>query len=228
MTDRPEQLFATAATADQIDAGVGIIWWAKHAEGGYALTVLDYLIEEMPAVNSGWIGSLFKRSAELDTKHQPATRGCHLRVEHPGLIDVLLRAHSAFRDTRAADAIDRTAFNIGVIRDDETARWPATLDARADAIRPQVNTGKVVKLETGLRRFGFRAIKTNHLISQIKRHRPGDAASAGELLHAFVLGVLLGTAPKRTSWFSQPMPGAAKSSPPGSPFGPYFKGSRPF
>jgi hypothetical protein len=228
VTDRPERIFATAATADQVDAGVGTVWWATHPPGGYALTVLDYQLDEMSSVNADWIGALFARSTELVTEHEPATRGCFVRVEHPGLADVLRRADAAFRDTAASRAYNRSAFDIQSIKDYEAAKWPLTLDERTDAIRPLVNSGKVVKLETGLRRFGFRAVRTNHLIGQIRRHRPGDAASAGELLNAFVLGVLLGTTPERASYFGPfPSARAAQSAPSSGPFGAYVQGRRP-
>jgi hypothetical protein len=228
MRDGPDRIFATVATADQIDAAIAVIWWATQPPGGFALRVLDYQIAELAAVNSEWIGAVITRSAELEAEHGPAARdGCPIRVEHPGLIDVLRRADAAFRDTPAS-ARYRSAFDLQPIRDYEAAKWPATLDERADMVRPLVNSGKVVKLETGLARFGFRAIRTNHLVSQIKRHRPGDAASAGELLHAFVLGVLLGTTPERMSWFDRPDPGAPKSSPGSGPFGgAYLPGRRP-
>jgi hypothetical protein len=226
--ERPERIFATAATADQIDAAIAVIWWATQPPGGFALRVLDYRLDEIAAVNAEWIGAVIARSAELEAEHGPAAReGCPIRVEHPGLNDVLLRADAAFRD-RAVGARNRFAFDLQPIKDYEAAKWPATLDERTDMVRPLVNSGKVVKLETGLRRFGFRAIRTNHLVSQIRRHRPGDAASAGELMHAFVLGVLLGTTPARMSWFDRPDPSTPKSSPGSGPFGgAYLPGRRP-
>lgn len=224
MTDRPETIFATAATADQVDAGVGVIWWATHAPGGYALTVLDYQLDEVSAINADWLGSLFARSAELVAEHRPVTHECFVRVEHPGLLDLIKRADAAFRDTKASEKINRSEFDIRPIRGYESAKWPATLDQRTDSVRPLVNSGKVVKLETGLRRFSWRAIRTNHLIAQIKRHRPGDGASAGELLQAFVLGVLLGATPRSVSSFG-PFP--EKGTPSAGPFGSYIQGRRP-
>lgn len=222
------ELFATAATADRVDAGVGIIWFAKHPPGDFALTVIDYFIYQTSEIDADWVGTFFKRSAELVTKHQPATRSCMLRVEHLGLVDVLKRANEAFRDTQASKAVDSTAFDIRPIKDYESAKWPATLDERCFAIRPQVDSGKVIRTETGLRRFNFRAMRTNHLKDQIKRHRPGDAASAGELLQAFVLGVLLGTTPKRSSFFDAcNQPRGEKSSPANGPFGSFVRGRRP-
>lgn len=218
------ELFATAATADQIDAGVGVIWWATHPPGDYALTALDYDIFEMPAINAKWIDAFFERSAKLAAEHKPATPGCLLRIEHPGLKNVLKLADEAYRDTPASRAVDRYAFDIRPIKDSEAAKWPATLDERAFSIRPLVDSGKVVKVATGLRRFSWRAIRTNHLLSQVKQHRPGDAASAGELLHAFVLGTLLGTTPKGTSCFGRAPP---KGSPSSGPFGAYLPGRRP-
>lgn len=233
MTETHE-LFATAATADQNDAGIGLIWWATHPPGEYALTVLDYDLTDMAAVDGEWIGKVFKRSGELLENHKPKKRDCRLRVEHPGLVDVLKRADAAYRDTKASEVLDRDAYDIRPIGEHEKAKWPTTFDERMSAIRPLVNSGKVVKLETGLRRFSFRAIRTNHLVSQIKQHRPGDAASAGELLHSFVLGVLLGTKPKGTSWFSRepgPLLGGGgsppQSTPSTGPFGIYVPGRRP-
>lgn len=232
MTDRPETIFATAATADQTDAGSGVIWWATHAPGGYALTVLDYQLDEVSAINADWISSLFARSAELVAEHRPVTHECFVRVEHPGLLDLIKRADVAFRDTKGSEKVNRSEFDTRPIRGYESAKWPATLDERTDSVRPLVNSGKVVKLETGLRRFGFRAIRTNHLVAQIRRHRPGDAASAGELLQAFVLGVLLGTTPRRMSYFEAmgrllDRPETEKSTPSKGPFGGYISGKRP-
>lgn len=232
MTDRSETIFATAATADQIDAGIGVIWWATHAPGSYALTVLDYQLDEVSAINADWIGSLFARSAELVAKHSPVTDECFVRVEHPGLLNLIKRANVAFRDTKASEKINRSEFDIQPIRGYQSAKWPATLDERTDSVRPLVNSGKVVKLETGLRRFSFRAIRTNHLVAQIRRHRPGDAASAGELLQAFVLGVLLGTTPRSMSYFEAmgrllDRPETTKSAPSANPFASYLPGKRP-
>ena len=222
-----EKIFATAATCDQPDAGVAVIWWAAHGPGEFALTALDYQLDETPAITADWIGSLFARSADLDAAHKPEMRGCFVRVEHAGLAEVLRRADGAFSDTAASGAIDRSAFDIRRVGEHQIAKWPATLDERAAEIRPLVNSGRTIKLETGLRRFSFRAIRTNHLVAQIKRHRPGDAASAGELLHAFVLGVLLGTR-RLSSWFDQPLPSTARRTAPQNPFaGGYIPGQRP-
>jgi hypothetical protein len=219
-------IFATAATADQSDAGVGVIWFATHPPDDYALTVLDYDLCEMPAVNADWLGALLRRSAELVGEHKPTAAQCFLRVEHPGLLDVLKRADSAYRDTKASDATDRSAYDIRPIKTHESAKWPATLDERMSAIRPLVNSGRTVKLETGLRRFSFRALRTNHLVAQIRQHRPGDAASAAELLHAFVLGVLIGTTKKPMSFF-EAADAARGAAPSVGPFGPYIPGQRP-
>jgi hypothetical protein len=230
--DETRELFATVATADQIEAGVGVIWWATHPAGGYALTVIDYDIFDIPSINAEWLGTLFARCADLVTTHRPATRGCHLRVEHPGLINVLNRADAAYRDTPATNKVNRSIFDIRPVKDHEkrykSVQWPESLDERAFSIRPLVDSGKVVKVEKGLRRFSFRAVRTNHLIAQIKQHRPGDAASAGELLHAFVLGVLLGTTPKPSTFFTAcSQPPASESPPSAGPFGTYIQGRRP-
>lgn len=223
------RLFATAATADRIDAGCGVIWWATHPPGDYALTVLDYALVDMPAVNAAWLDALYQRSADLIATHKPAMRECPLRVEHPGLLDVLEHAEEARADAPAHARVDRSAVAVQPVSGYETAKWPATLDERAFAIRPSVDSGKIVKLETGLRRFSFRAIRTNHLVSQIKQHRPGNAESAGELLQAFVLGVLLATAPKTPSlidYFDDRPDGAL--APSAGPFGAgYIAGNRP-
>jgi hypothetical protein len=224
--DETRELFATVATADQVDAGVGVIWWATHPPGDFALTVVDYDIFDVPSVNAEWLGTLFGRCADLVAKHKPERPGCLLRVEHPGLINVMKRADEAYRDTPAR-GVDRSIFDIKPVRDYESKKWPLTLDERAFSIRPLVDSGKVVKVEKGLRRFSFRAIRTNHLISQIKQHRPGDAASAGELLHAFVLGVLLGTTPRSMCCFEAYWQSASKSKPSAGPFGPYVQGRRP-
>ena len=235
-----KDLFATAATANQVDAGVGVIWWTTHPEGGYALTAIDYDIFDVASINADWLGTFFERSAALVAKHRPSTRGCNLRVEHPGLINILKRADDAYRDT--APKVDRSQFDIQPVKYYEAKKWPPKLDDRAFSIRPLVDSGKVVKVETGLRRFSFRAIRTNHLIAQIKNHRPGDAESAGELLHAFVLGVLLGTQQRSLSYFeafeqmkrNDARKAAARTSTPLSgpsdgPFGgAYIPGRRPW
>lgn len=226
-----QELFATAATAEKVDAGVGVIWWAKHPAGGYALTALDYDLFDVSAINADWLGAFFERSADLVAKHQPVTRSCHLRVEHGGLNNVLKRAGDAFCDTPAARTVNRSFFDIQSVKNYEAAKWPKTLDERAFEIRPLVDSGKVVKVETGLRRFSFRSIRTNHLISQIKAHRPGDAQSAGELLHAFVLGVLLGTTRRSMSYFeafAHRDVQRAESKPSSGPFGAYVPGRRPW
>jgi hypothetical protein len=229
------ELYATAATADQIDAGIGVIWWARHPEGGYGLTIVDYDIFQVVSINGDWIGALFERSAKLAEQHKPATKGCHLRVEHPGLIHILERADAAFRDTAANRTINRYDFDIRPVKDYEADKWPKSLDERAFSIRPLVDSGKVVKVEKGLKRFSFRSIRTNHLISQIKAHRPGEAASAGELLYAFVLGVLLGTTRRSKSFFDvdfvigRAQSSAKKPSPSEGPFGSgYIPGRRPW
>lgn len=226
------ELFATAATADQNGAGVGVIWWATHPPGDYALSVLDYDISEVPAVNADWIGAILERSKQIDALHAPAQRGCHIRVEHAGLAEIFKRADAAYRDTPAPSAIDRSIFSILPIKPHEAAKWAPTLDERAFSIRPLVDSGKIVKIEKGLRRLSFRAIKTNHLISQIRRHRPGDAASAGELLHAFVLGVLLGTTPRSMSFFEaharRDQTKDQNNTASKGPFGAYIPGRRPW
>lgn len=241
--DETQELYATVATADQVDAGVGVVWWATHPAGGYSLTVVDYDIFDMPSVNAEWLGTLLGRCVDLAEKHKPERRGCHLRVEHPGLINVLKRADAAYRDTPAGrtvptrGGIDRSLFDIRPV-DYESEKWPATLDERAFSIRPLVDSGKVVKVEMGLRRFSFRSLRTNHLISQVKAHRPGDAASAGELLCAFVLGVLLGTTPRSMCFFEacaqmkrndeRKRLNIPQSGPAAGPFGAgYIRGRRP-
>jgi hypothetical protein len=223
-----KDMFATAATADQVDAGVGVIWWATHPEGSYAMTAIDYDIFDVAAINSEWLEAFFKRSADLVEKHQPAMRECLLRVEHSGLNNVLKRADDAFRDTPAARTVNRSVFDIRPVKEYETGKWPKSLDERAFEIRPLVDSGKIVKIETGLRRFSFRSIRTNHLIAQVKAHRPGDATTAGELLHAFVLGVLLGTKRRSSSFFDVAAPRTAKSTASKGPFGAYVPGKRPW
>lgn len=42
MTATPQKIFATMATADRIDAGVGVIWWSLTPCGPYLLHALDY------------------------------------------------------------------------------------------------------------------------------------------------------------------------------------------
>jgi hypothetical protein len=221
-----QEIFATAATADKPEAGMGVVWWAKHPPGGYALTALDYGLFDMPEINAEWLGTFFERSAELIATHQPATRGCLLRVEHLGLGNVLKRCDDAFRDTPANRTVNRSIFDIRPVKQYESKKWPATLDERAFHIRPLVDSGKVIKVATGLKRFSFRSIKTNHLISQVKSHRPGDAQSAGDVLHAFILGVLLGATQKSMSYFDafgqRDAKGDAKPS--SGPFGAYIPG----
>jgi hypothetical protein len=222
------ELFATAATADKLDAGIGVIWWATHPPGAYALTALDYDLFDVSEINADWLKTFSERSADLVAKHQPTTRGCHLRVEHPGLKSVLKLADSAYRDMPSS-GVNRSNFEILPVRESESKKWPTTLDDRAFAIRPLVDSGKVVKIETGLRRFSFRAVRTNHLIAQVKSHRPGDAQSAGELLHAFVLGVLLGTTPRSfgvLEALDRLKNSAATNNPSSGPFGPYVQGRR--
>jgi hypothetical protein len=214
-------LFATAATADRADADTGVIWWATDVEG-YALAILDYDLFAVRSVNSAWAAAFFKRSAELVAQHTPAVRGCHLRVEHAGLVDLLRRADDAFRDTKPADAIDRSAFDIRPVREHESARWPSTFDERAYAVRPLVGSEKVIKPATGMRIFPWKSINANHLAAQVRRHKPGDPAS--ELVGAFILGVLLGTTKRRMSFFGTP---PKKPNPETSPFGPYVRGGRP-
>jgi hypothetical protein len=221
------EMFATCGTADQIDAGIGVIWWATHSPGNFALSVVDYDVFEVPTINAAWLADFFARSVELVAKYQPNERGCLLRVEQKGLLNILKLADEAYVDATGSRGVDRSIYDIRKIRDHEAAKWPVTLDERAFLIRPLVNSGKVVKLETGLRRFSFRAIRTNHLVSQIKRHRPGDAASAGELLHAFVLGVLLGTTRRSMSCFERFGPAPEKGAPSKGPFGGYISGKRP-
>ena len=242
--DETQELYATVATADQVDAGVGVVWWATHPAGGYSLTVVDYDIFDMPSVNAEWLGNLLGRCVDLAEKHKPERRGCHLRVEHPGLINVLKRADAAYRDTPAGR--NRTdarrhrsiAFRYPHGVTTKSEKWPVTLDERAFSIRPLVDSGKVVKVEMGLRRFSFRSLRTNHLISQVKAHRPGDAASAGELLCAFVLGVLLGTTPRSMCFFEacaqmkrndeRKRLNIPQSGPAAGPFGAgYIRGRRP-
>ncbi|MGH8328356.1 MAG: hypothetical protein ACRET2_16515 [Steroidobacteraceae bacterium] len=133
------------------------------------------------------------RSIELDNEHKPARTGCLLRVEHFGLRSVLERADEAFRASDDARTVERTAFDLKPVSDTERAKWPATLDERMSSLRPLINSGRVVRYGRGLGRYNWRARRINHLSEQLRQHRPGDATSAGELLQAFVLGVLLGT-----------------------------------
>lgn len=223
----PAKLFATAATADMADAAVGIVWWATDVDG-YALKILDYDFFDVSAINADWIGTYLDRCVDLVAKHKPADRECHLRVEHPGLVNILKRADDAYREI-GRRGIDRAIFDIKPIKTHEAAKWPLSLDERAFSIRPLVDSGKVIKIETGLKRFTFRSIKTNHLLSAIKRHRPGDSTTASELLHAFVLGVLLGTTRQSMTYFEAIGKlidqGGAKPAPSANPFfGPYIPG----
>lgn len=226
-----DDIFATAGTAAALDAGIGVVWWAMHPPGDYVLTVLDYRISEIPGISSDWIGDFFKRSAELVATHKPIHPGCHLRVEHPGLINVLKRADEAFCDTQAAGAINRDAFDIKPITSYESAKWKPTLDERMAELSPLVKSGRVIRPAAGLPWFNWRARKLNHLKDQVERHRPGDAASAGELLQAFVLGVLLATTPKSKSFLELVgswSDGGGATPPSEGPFGlGYISGRRP-
>lgn len=228
-----KRLFATAATADREGAGVGVIWWAVGPPDGYALSLLDYRICEMADVNAQWIRDFFWRSIELDNESHAEEIGCHLRVEHSGLLSILERADEAFRDTKDAGTVNRSAFAIDPIRQFESAKWPATLDDRVSQIRPLVNSKRVVR-GPGLPWFSFRGLRVNHLREQVGAHRTGDAASAGELLQAFILGVLIGTTPEPIGWFDKRNPFCSgsntppKSNPASGPFGGgYVKGQRP-
>lgn len=221
-----ETVFATAATADRANAEIGIIWWLTSVEG-YALAVADYDLFDVASVNADWVETFFRRSAELVAEHDPATRGCFLRVEHHGLIDLFTRADGAYRETRSGERLDRSAFDIREVEEYEAKKWPATFDERAYAVRPLVDSKKVIRPATGLRRFAWNSIYSNHLAAQVRGHRPGDAPC--ELVGAFVLGVLLGTTPRSMSFFAamnrRDAP-EAKSAP--SQFaGAYLPGRRP-
>jgi hypothetical protein len=216
-------LFATAATGDADDSGVAVIWFTTHPADDFALKAVSYEQHPMSAVDAEWVEQFFKRSADLVTAHEPQTKGCLLRVEHPGLLDVLKRADAAFRDTES-EPVDRSIYDIRPVKEWESSRWPATFDERASSIRPLVNSGRAIKFDTRLRKFA--AAGKNALLSKLRQHRPGDSA-VGALLHAFVLGVLLGTTRRPACFFT-----AAKDDPEGSPssgpFGSYIPGRRPW
>lgn len=186
MDERPEKLFATIATCDRPDAGVGVVWFAFSPRGTYLLRVVDYSLESMSAINGEWLEAFFAQSAELVRLHRPVFSGCVGWVEDAGLVSVLEAAGRAREGAGVPDGYD-----IERVRDSAAAAWPATIDERVAQTRALVNSGTVVRIESGLRRFAFRGTKTDHLVAQLRRHRRGDAASAGELLHVFVLALLL-------------------------------------
>lgn len=218
-----QTVFCTAATADRTDADIGLIWWATGVEG-YALEILDYELHETEAINAAWIGEVLARCAELASSRKPAQRGCFVRVEHPGLTELLRRAEEAFSHTNAADRVDSAQYAIRPVKEYEAAKWPTTFDERAYAIRPLVESNKVIRPATRLRRFSWNAIYTNHLAAQVARHKPG--APASELVVAFTLGVLLGTTPQRKSFFDF-MDRGDSEDPSSDRFGPYVPGPRP-
>ncbi len=187
--ERPESLFATIATCDRPDAGVGVIWFAFNSRGRYLLHVLDRSLEDMSAVRGEWLAALFAQGAELARKYRPIEPGCIAWVERGGGLLELLEA--AGRAWEASGGSAEDGIDLQPVRDSDSASWPATIDERVAAMRPLVNSGTVVRIESGLRRFAFRGTTTEHLVAQLRRHRPGDPSSAGELLHAFVLGLFL-------------------------------------
>ena len=194
---RPHRVFATAATCERVDGGVGTIWWAHTPRGEFLLRVLDYDLAPMQAVNDKFVEALFQRSAELVGRNDPLETRCITYCEAGGLLDQFrLAVRASFS---AGVALDRNVADIALAPAQELAKWPPTLDGRAAMVRPLVNSGTTIRLETGLRQFSFRAIRTNHLIAAIKNHRPGAPETATELMNAFVLGIMLARASDRRS-----------------------------
>jgi hypothetical protein len=215
-----EVLFASVATSDAGDPDVGVVYWLRHPGGSFAATILDYSITEIADIDANWIAAALNRGAELAALHNPAQPGCALRVEQPGLRQILEGANAAYRDS-PEQRLHQWHYRVDPIKDYEAEKWPATFIERAAMIRQLVNSGRVIRAETGLRRFTFRAIKSNHLISELQRFRPGEAGSG--LLTAFVLGALIATTKRSASVFdrfSAPTPAA------GGSFGAYIRGGR--
>lgn len=191
MNEMPVRIFASAASCERVDAGVGVIWWAYTPRGQYLLRVLDYDLAEPRQVNAAWIDALFRHGIELVREHRPLDKKCAVWVEQGGLLNALTIAMRAWHSSEAAALIAPVAYDLIALHDWQTAAWPATLDARAAELRPLINSGTTIKIERGLRQFSFRALRTNHLVRQLRDHRPGVPESAGELLNAFMLGLLL-------------------------------------
>jgi hypothetical protein len=186
---RPTHIFATIATCDWVDAGVGIVWWAFAPRGRYLVRVLDYDLNAMSGVNAAWIGALIKHGEDLVARFRPSSSSsCVNYVEPSGLVTLIELAVRAWRATVPADVASEPP--IRVLSSYEVERWPKTLDERAAQVRPLVNSGTTVRVESG-RSFVFRQVRTNHLAAALRNHRPGNAATASELLHAFVLGLLI-------------------------------------
>jgi hypothetical protein len=216
-------LFASVATSDAGDPAVGVVWWARHPSGSFEATILDYAIAETAEIDANWMHDTLDRGAELALQYRPAAPGCNLRVEQPGLRQVLEGANAAYHDS-AEDPLDQWKYRIEPIKDYESAKWPATFVERAVLIRQLVNSGRIIRSEKHLRKFNFRAVKGNHLIAELKRFRPGEPATGSGLLTAFVLGALIAKAKRSASSFSrfaEPTPAA------GGSFGAYIPGSRP-
>jgi hypothetical protein len=182
---RPQHLFATIATCERIDAGVGVIWWSYSPRGRFLVHVLDYDLASMPSINGAWIAALLAHSDELIAKHRPVTPLCKAYVEPGGLVTVLELAMRAYKASA-----DEQREPYTVVSPHDVERWPRSFDERARLVQPLVNSRKVVTIDSN-RSFSFRAVRTNHLAAAIRDHRPGDPSSASELLHAFVLGMLL-------------------------------------
>jgi hypothetical protein len=185
---RPETVFATIATADRADAGIGVVWFAHTPRGRYLLHVLDYDLSGMNQVGGPWIRALFERGAELAKRWRAMDTGCIAWAEPGALLDLLAAACRTW--TATAPSLSRDEYDLCEIPQTTSAAWPASIDDRAAIIRPLVNSGTCVKFEP-LRKFGFRALRLNHLASQLRAHQPGAPGTAGELVHAFTLGVLL-------------------------------------
>lgn len=190
---RPLQLFATIGACERPGTAVALIWWAFYPyQEHQRLRLLDYdLVEMDEAVSVNWFTKAFVRGRQLREEWNIPGELMNIHCEEGPLFDALTGPVYEYLERWLPKAPDFDLISV----ESDRFECGTKLDERADAMRPLINSGELVKLARSAytREIQHRGIKANALISQVLGFRTPSRDLAAELVAAFVLGCLLGS-----------------------------------